>query len=565
MAQPSKHPISGVFYFRREVPEAIRGILNKREWKVSLRTKELSEARLRFAAKSLECEECFSAARDQLAGKSRLLLADAPRLADQWAKAEVDSWETEPERIDAFLVSSESGLDSASEYVDGDTPQTRALAVFNLVEIYLADRRLPVPSQAEPLRYALVDSFFYRWISVCDLAFQRKRGNWSSHIDLPLAETPLAVERQRVELAQQGPTLTAVFEKWAEDKLASDGRNRSTVKTVAEFKTVIIRFTELFGDLPVIQITKPVVQDFRLKLGEIPVKGQGLRGLTALELILKAEAENLPTASLGTVRKQLRALSTILSFAKKRLGVLQEEPVAASGIIGQLLKSAKRADASEHGDKEYSWADLVSIFKSPIYSKGWKPPIADYGEAFYWLPLLMAYTGARREELTQLTVDDVRQDETTQVWHLSMRPTGDKSIKTESSKRRIPLHPDLLELNFLAYKDSVPAEGRLFPKLRFHPTEGYGHNYGKRWKEYLQKVAKIESKADPVHGFRHTFKSLCREAYIPREVHDWITGHANQNVGDTYGQNPLMRMSEELKRFPSIARAAGLIRDQDEG
>ena len=28
MAQPWKHPVSGIFYFRRDVPESIRGVMS---------------------------------------------------------------------------------------------------------------------------------------------------------------------------------------------------------------------------------------------------------------------------------------------------------------------------------------------------------------------------------------------------------------------------------------------------------------------------------------------------------------------------------------------------------
>jgi integrase len=38
------------------------------------------------------------------------------------------------------------------------------------------------------------------------------------------------------------------------------------------------------------------------------------------------------------------------------------------------------------------------------------------------------------------------------------------------------------------------------------------------------------------HSFRHTFKDMCRDALIPRDIHQALTGHAKQTVGDTYGK-----------------------------
>ncbi len=88
---------------------------------------------------------------------------------------------------------------------------------------------------------------------------------------------------------------------------------------------------------------------------------------------------------------------------------------------------------------------------------------------------------------------------------------------------------------------------------------GYGHAIGKAWAKYLKQVVKLDSQASPSHGFRHTFKTLCREAGIETAVSDWISGHAATNVGATYGINPLQRMANELKKFPSIATDAELL------
>src|SRR5690606_7196555 len=97
-----------------------------------------------------------------------------------------------------------------------------------------------------------------------------------------------------------------------------------------------------------------------------------------------------------------------------------------------------------------------------------------------------------------------------------------------------------------------------FPKLT-SSKDGYGRSVGKKWGEYLKDVVKLDTKAAPLHGFRHTFKTLCREVAIPKEVHDWITGHGYVDVADEYGARPLVRMHEEMKKFPSIAREVGLL------
>ena len=47
MARPWKHPNSGVYWLRRRVPDDLREVLGKREEKVSLRTRDIAEAKVR--------------------------------------------------------------------------------------------------------------------------------------------------------------------------------------------------------------------------------------------------------------------------------------------------------------------------------------------------------------------------------------------------------------------------------------------------------------------------------------------------------------------------------------
>ena len=571
MTQPWKHPRSGIYYFRREVPHDIRHIIGRREWKRSLKTRDLALARPRFAAELAHCEEMFTAARAQLAGHTKVLASDAPKLADRWAKHVMEAWENDERLLDDFIAHTSTASTSSSlalsggetapvsDFIDGDDFSARARAVIGFIKETLEHERLPLPDGTDLAYSALINSFFARWSDLCRIAHRRSTGDWRADLPLPNAQKPLTSEKEQAKAKAAGPKLSSVLDAWAEDKRLTDGENRSTAKTIAEFATVITRFIELHGDLPVSAITRGMIQEFRNSLGKMPTRGKGMKGLTAPELIAKAEAENLPTASLGTVKKQLRALSTVLNFAYRRLGAIHEDPVSASGIIRQLTKAAQRAPLRQDEEKAYTWSELMQIFTSPVFKGKWSPTRADYGEAFFWLPLLYIYTGARREEMAQLLVADVLQEEETGIWYLYVRNEEDQRLKTGSSRRKVPLHNDLIQLGFIDYASSLPQQGRLFPKLTVHPNQGYGHNFGKLWSKYLKEVVRLNSKASPNHGFRHAFKTLCRQAAIDEYVHDWITGHAAANVGATYGTNPLSRMKHELDKFPSIAKSAGLI------
>lgn len=174
MTKPWKHPRSGIFYLRREVPEDIRQIIGKREWKVSLRTRDFATARPRFASELIRCEDIFFAAREQLAGRPRVLASDAPKLADRWAQAVLESWESKSEDLTDFLIQPLDGDDAtdvqlACDVVDSSSYKARQNAVEGFMKSVLAEHHLPVPDASEPAYRSLVDAFYSRWCDLCNL------------------------------------------------------------------------------------------------------------------------------------------------------------------------------------------------------------------------------------------------------------------------------------------------------------------------------------------------------------------------------------------------------------
>ena len=65
IATPYKHPISGIYYFRRAVPNELRAKLNKTMIKSSLGTRSPNEAKRLFAVKQAECENLFDTIRER--------------------------------------------------------------------------------------------------------------------------------------------------------------------------------------------------------------------------------------------------------------------------------------------------------------------------------------------------------------------------------------------------------------------------------------------------------------------------------------------------------------------
>lgn len=172
----------------------------------------------------------------------------------------------------------------------------------------------------------------------------------------------------------------------------------------------------------------------------------------------------------------------------------------------------------------------------------------------YWLFLLGLTTAARLEEIGQAMVANVKTDDTItyiDIDDYAATDDEDKSIKTGTSQRLVPIHSNLLRLGFDSYLKALIAAGhtRLFPDL-------ISNQFDKRTKEasrianriidrYVSKDARLV-----FHSFRHGFKDLALEAGILERIVDQICGHAPTTVGGKYGQGVrLTVLNRELHRL----------------
>lgn len=552
MPSPTRCPKTGTYLYRKAVPERLRSLIGKREWKVSLHTKDFSEARIRFAAESAKCEAAFAAAEAQLQGVVLLIPSDAPKLADRWKKHVLETWQKDPSSIEYFLARDSEGEAVPLDAVVYSDPEEMALP---FLREELQRLGLPIPDQHSPTHEALVQEFARGWVSLCDFALKRAHGDWRSSPDTSLAVAPIALEAA----SPAAPKLSEAFSAWSSFTKATSASQRTSDNTSSDYATTVRRFIELYGDLPVTAITRPMIFNFYEALLQIPTKGIP-RGLPAAAAIDLGKAKGLPLPSIVSVKKRLKSLAAVLSHARQQ-GHISEEPVSASKVLGRIAKTARKVETRSRSEKTYTRKELSTILGSALFRGEWSPSRADYGKAPYWLPLLMAYTGARREELAQLLVKDVKYEEEAACWYLDISDGEGKTTKTVDSNRRMPLHGDLLALGFIEYTRSLPQDGRLFPALPYNARNGYGAAFGKLWKNYLSKELGLTSSVSPSHGFRHTFKTLCREVGIPKEVGDWMTGHSSPDVADSYGNAPLIRMAQELKKFPRLAVEAGLLKE----
>jgi hypothetical protein len=197
-------------------------------------------------------------------------------------------------------------------------------------------------------------------------------------------------------------------------------------------------------------------------------------------------------------------------------------------ILSVSNDDKKRMAASEEKRARTVWDDRIyTLFTSPVF----QGKIDEPGEPLFWLPLLARLMGLREEEAAQLSPDDFGSDRGIQF--LDIKCTDANHIKTEESQRRIPVHPQLLELGLLELVEMRRRQGqsRLFPHMTRGKTKGkFSENFSKTFTYYRQTNGCYWPGLD-YHAFRTTFHGDLMNRDKSDEIRCRLMGHEARDEG----------------------------------
>jgi hypothetical protein len=501
-----RHPKTSVYYFRRAVPEELRDVIGRREWKKSLGTKDVREAKRLAHEAALECERALDQARNGVS----LTDAEAAALANRWLS------EALAEDADARVLGRYAKKTKAANVL-ADEDLTRLFlseAREALAESDYSNARAPVAEMLEGagLTVAEESESFKRaahavlraQVKLLERVAERQRGVWRDQQEgQPAAPLP-SITPSRAAKAT-GEPLSVILDKWLAERLPP-------AKTRSEWETTVRRFTEVVGDLPVDGITKADVRDFKDALVKLPRTLSGwLRTLPVPEVLRVVGGDpTVPRLSAGAVNKHLTAIRSLLSWAEKN-GYCETNVARGLTVADPNANREKRLP--------YDADDLKLIFESPLYTEERDKARSRWlrSPTSFWLPLLAFFTGARLE-LDLNTLEE------------------GKSLKTRSSRRKVPLHPELVRCGFLAYVADRREKGdrQLFPDLKQDARGSRTASWSKWWGRYARNIG-ITDRRKVFHSGRHMFKDAARAARIEEAISDALTGHSSGSVGRSYG------------------------------
>lgn len=267
-------------------------------------------------------------------------------------------------------------------------------------------------------------------------------------------------------------------------------------------------------------------------------------GLPLEAAIKKGADEGKPLMAPVTQATYLDTLRNILRLAElKRL--LPHNPA-------ETLRPLKR-DAERAEDKRAPLTpDQIKTFFASSFYKSCAPnapvPYAKSDREWrYWLPLLSLFTGARPNEICQMLPGDVKCSGKG-TWYLDLIVSSDdedegieqpaKTLKTPTSRRKIPLHSELVALGFVEFakgKQKTKAK-RLLNDLKKDKYGNWASYSLKRFRDTFLKEAITLGPKQTFYSFRHSFRDALRRSHAGPDALKALGGWSQGTVtSDNYG------------------------------
>ena len=383
----------------------------------------------------------------------------------------------------------------------------------------------------------------------------------------PAVAVPLAVEVSVDEpWASMTPTQAAARFVAENPKILGDAKRKArwTEKTRSQFEAAARLLEKSYGAKPFRLLNRQSIVELNDHFSRLPTshhKSSRHQNMTLEEICAEAAAEiaskkrSPDTIGLGatTTNRHFLFLKELTTWFAKQV------PTMAVIEWADFLYEDERAAREQR--EAYTEEEGRALFRLSIWigckSVARRLEIGSeiHHDAGYWVPLIAWYTGCRREEICQLTLDDV--GESGDIWYFTVTDENGGRIKNLASKRDVPFAEELMRLGLLAYVEALRAAGEtmLFPELR---TEANNRNYGDvYYKIWWTKLAKRLSFIEPgqaLHSFRHTVTTELKHQEVFLETRADLIGHAMP--GETAGRYSkaarLARLKEAVDQIPKV-------------
>jgi integrase len=559
----------GTYYARVYIPQDLQPAFDgKREKWQSLRTKDLREAKARLAVVLDEWSARFTSMRQGVSlsddavsraiyshYETTLARGDFERIEptedEIWAAHAASIVEREAMQkrlgvgphdytnsmLDVYMLTNKTQM--ARDYrrrrmarlkLDLGTGDIRLISV-------LADKLIRennfLTLKGSPEYRTLCEGLIRAELEALSHTSERETGDFTGKIKDPVVVKPAAVPAAAPEPSETIMVLFAKYEKANPRAMQADSMKqcRRDVEHFVAFAGSSVKASKI--DRPMVAAWLDLLYDYPVKATETKV----FKGMTPQEIIEANEELDppKPTLSVNTIRRYLSSLSGFCHWLMVR-SVLRDNPIL--GMFPEKDRTKKRMPFS--GDQ------MKTLLESPLFTgclgESWQE-MAQSGthqirDHRYWVPMIMAYSGARPGEIAQLQTADVRQHHGVWIMHITEMGEGNKRTKTEGSMRVVPLHSELIRLGFVRHCEGMVAQGKkqVFPEVVIPKSGQIIPEFSREMnRTYLPRIGLKVDRSLSVYSLRHTVVDRLRLAGVGDDEIAFIVGHEKATMTGRYG------------------------------
>ena len=532
-----------VYYYRRRVPDDIVSVIGKSMIQYSLKTKDKKEAVAKCRVADVEWDARFAEAGansgTQGPGVSHLTSAEAVELVQRYVARTAKLWwgrhasdpPTTADQKREMIVEMAESIQMLTDPEDDRGDASVSRQVWDLLHQSgkTAEPGEPVMDElGELVRRGLIELYRRR------LGWLQDDFEKDAFDHLFAGQVPAVAAIKVVTFAELGA-------EYLDDYRANAKVRGIDQKRVDKVAASLALVEEIVGPAtPVGQVDYDAAVRLRNTLAKVPKnRSKHYPGVALDKAIAAASQTGAPMMAYETQQTYLQIFRAVLDLGVKKK-LLTNNP---AGGLSPLATKTPAADKRQ----PFTIDELNAIFAAPLYTgcvddrhNFAKPGPNVIRRARFWVPLICLFTGMRTNEVCQLHLDDVRTSEAGTPYIRVTDERPDQRVKNATSRRVIPVHPELIKIGFLDYVDHHREGGqeRLFPELK---PDGRGY-YSTRladWfsESFIKSVFGQPLKRKSLHSMRHNFRDALRHANAP----DWVLqalGGWNQgrSVSDHYGK-----------------------------
>ncbi|MDN2582147.1 DUF6538 domain-containing protein [Aquibium sp. ELW1220] len=427
--------------------------------------------------------------------------------------------------------------------VEGETA-----LIAHEVDAYLDQHKLMI-DPLSPDRGDLTHRMMRAEIEALERTLERDRGDYGGTPRDPIVKPATGTSRER---AKPGETIMELFETYA----AENPRGIAT-DTIAQARRDVGTFVDHVGSTcPARRIDKKAVREWKALLARYPVKATETKdfvGMKITQIVRHNEKVGKPVLTPRTVNRYLASLGAFCNWLVNH-GYLDQNPTAGMALAKERKVSTR----------PFTVDQMNTLFKSPMFvgcqsGDEWrnvaKPGNVRIRDHRYWVPLVMLFSGARPAEIAQLAVSDVRQEHGHWIMHVTTEGDGEKSVKTAGSMRVLPVHPELIKLGFITYRDGMEKAGqqRLFPEAKRNSRGQMIAEFSREFGRYLTRLGLKDGRGLSLYSFRHGATDALRRAGHLDEQFGFILGHTKGTMTGRYGIMPQGMLMQRVELINTIA------------